>query len=84
MGEKIDLSIVSTDDLLVELEGRHDATIFAAIQHRTGDTSWYYRRWDGGSIPCLGLARFIQKRIEESCDDMDRREGDSSRIGSEP
>lgn len=66
-----DLALISTDDLIEELESRHDASIFAAIQHRTNDTSWYYRRWDGGNIPCLGLARFITRRIEQACDEMD-------------
>ena len=66
-----DLSLISTDDLISELESRHDASIFAAIQNRTQETSWYYRRWDGGNIPCLGLARFIGRRIEEACDEMD-------------
>lgn len=66
-----DLSLVSTDDMLDELKTRHDAMIFAAYQNRTDKESWYIRRWDGGNIPCLGLSRFIQKRIEEACNDMD-------------
>lgn len=72
----IDLSLVDTSDMLNELEKRNEAMIFAAYQNRTKEDSWYYRRWHGGNIPCLGLARFIQKRIEEACDDMDRRTDD--------
>ena len=71
-----DLSLVSTDDMLDELKSRHDAMIFAAYQNRTLKESRYFRRWDGGNIPCLGLSRFIQKRIEEACDEMDRYTND--------
>ena len=66
-----DLSLVDSDDMLDELAKRNDAMIFAAYQNRTEDQSWYIRRWHGGNIPALGLARFIQKRIEEACNDMD-------------
>lgn len=69
-----DLALVSSDDMLDELAKRNDAMIFAAYQNRTDDESWYVRRWHGGNIPALGLARFIQKRIEESCDKMDQIE----------
>jgi len=66
-----DLSLIATDDLLDEVAKRSDAMIYAAYQNRTKDDSWYIRRWHGGNIPALGLARFIQKRIEEACDQMD-------------
>lgn len=69
-----DLSLVSTDDLLDALIARHDAIIFAGIQNRTTESYFYTRRWSGGNIMCLGLARFIQKRIEERCDEMDQIE----------
>lgn len=73
-----ELSIVSTNEMLDELAKRNDAMIFAAYQNRSEDTSWYYRRWHGGNIPALGLARFIQKRIEEACNDMDTDTDDES------
>ena len=66
-----DLTLIDSDDMLDELARRNDAMIFAAYQNRTNDQSWYIRRWHGGNIPALGLARFIQKRIEEACNDMD-------------
>jgi len=66
-----DLSLIATDDLLDEVAKRSDAMIYAAYQNRTEDDAWYIRRWHGGNIPALGLARFIQKRIEEACDRMD-------------
>ena len=69
-----DLSLVDSDDMLDELARRNDAMIFAAYQNRTKDESWYIRRWHGGNIPALGLARFIQKRIEEACNNMDATE----------
>ncbi len=66
-----DLTLASTDDLLDELFSRSDSTIFAAYQNRSKDEQWYVRRWQGGNIPCLGLARFILRRIEGACDEMD-------------
>lgn len=69
-----DLSLASSDDMLDELSKRNDAMIFAAYQNRSDNLSMYVRRWNGGNIPALGLARFIQKRIEEACDKMDRVE----------
>jgi len=66
-----DLTLISTSDLLDELMDRHDSSIFASFQNRTDKEMWYMRRWQGGNIPCLGLARFIQRRIEEACDEMD-------------
>lgn len=68
----IDLSLVSTDDMLDELAKRNDAMIFAAYQNRSEDVAWYQRRWHGGNIPALGLARFIQLRIQQACDEMDK------------
>ncbi len=67
-----DLSLADTDDMLNELAGRFDAMIFAAYQNRSNDDRRYVRQWTGGNIPCLGLSRFIQRRIEEACDEMDR------------
>ncbi len=68
----VDLTLVSSDDMLDELAQRNDAMIFAAYQNRTDDLAWYIRRWHGGNIPALGLSRFIQKRIEEACNEMDQ------------
>lgn len=79
-GEEVpDLTLVSTDDLMDEVSKRSEAMIFAAYQNRSKDDNWYIRRWSGGNIPALGLARFIGKRIEEACDRMDQYEG-----GEEP
>lgn len=71
-----DLALVSTDELLDELVRRHDAMIFAAYQDRTDELSMYSRRWHGGNIPCLGLARFVSLRIEDACNEMDILEED--------
>ncbi len=67
----VDLSIVSTDDLLDEVFKRSDSAIFAAYQNRTKDEQWYQRRWTGGNIPCAGLVKFIGRRIGAAMDEMD-------------
>jgi hypothetical protein len=64
MTEK-DLSLISVDDLIKELDARFEHWIFTGCQIRTrnkdGDGDIFtIRKWKGNNATCLGLAQQMQ------------------------
>jgi hypothetical protein len=64
MGEK-DLSLVSLDDLMVEIDKRFDIWIFSGMQLRNqaAGNICTVRKWKGNSATCAGLASQMQVAI---------------------
>jgi hypothetical protein len=50
-----DLALESTDDLIAELRRRHDATVFAMLNHRTENKSRFAYDYSGDLITAIGL-----------------------------
>lgn len=56
-----DLSLVSMDDLINEINKRFDVWIFSGMQIRDRDTKIAtLRKWRGNSATCSGLASQLQ------------------------
>lgn len=75
----MDLRLVASEDLLRELESRHDAGVFILEQQRSkaGGEDEDYRvfRWWGGLSTALGLTMMLQRGlVDEWLDD----EGDNA------
>jgi hypothetical protein len=68
-----DLSLVTTDSLLEELERRFDDMVFAGTVNRTNDRQFRQSFWNGCSLPCAGLAAELQQKILR---DMEADEAD--------
>lgn len=59
-----DLSLVSTDDLTVELAARFNHFAFVGMQEKVGpETHGYYRRWAGNSHTVIGLLVDLQDEV---------------------
>lgn len=63
-----DLSLVSLDDLLMEVDKRFDHWIFCGQQLGIGgpDHVFSMRKWRGGSAACAGLASQMQIAIYDA------------------
>lgn len=73
---KPDIEILSTTELINELQNRHDAFVYAGLQQENNKEipHRYTRGWSGGVIPCQGLVTLLRRRLDEAMDSMDRLE----------
>lgn len=68
----MDLRLISTRDMLKELETRFDACIFATWKN-LGKSDAYDYHIRGNKLMCGQLARFVSKKVD---DDMKAEETD--------
>ena len=63
-----DLSLVSVDDLIAELDRRFDHWIFSGMQVGIGKKDQYttLRKWRGNPATCCGLASQTQMGIYDT------------------
>jgi hypothetical protein len=59
----MDLETVDTDDLLTELQGRFDHSVFCGVKDATDAAEFVVRNWRGSKLKCLGLAQWINHRL---------------------
>ena len=59
---KTDLSLVSIDDLILEIDRRYDFWVFSGLQIRSqqGSQILTTRKWKGNSATCAGLCSQLQ------------------------
>jgi hypothetical protein len=62
--DKPDLSFVSTEDLLHELEERHDSMVFGTVQDHTDDQQSITIRFRGSILTCLGVLALLRHHLE--------------------
>ena len=73
----VDLSLISVDDLLVEIERRFDHSIFSAVQITgTQRTDLERVSWKGHSVWCGWLAQGLIRALQ----DWEREHLDSDEI----
>lgn len=60
---KTDLSLVSTNDMLIELNRRFDVWLFTGMQLKTHEDILTLRKWRGNSAAVMGLAAQIQQVV---------------------
>lgn len=75
MSDDADLSLVSTDSLIEELQRRYDGLLVVREKHPTKGSADVLYDWHGGISRCIGLAVRAQARLTEKADadphDMD-------------
>ena len=58
------LDLISSDDLIKELEERFEHFVFSGMRTKVGKYSiTSYRRWNGNDTTCLGLCSELQHDI---------------------
>ncbi len=58
----MDLELVSTDDLVAELQRRHDATVFVGMKASVdGSDDFYQSNWKGATMTVAGLCSYVQR-----------------------
>ena len=59
------LSLVETDTLLLELESRFNAIVFAGVQFRTKEEDYIRTHYNGSTMALVGLCSLVQRDMLE-------------------
>jgi hypothetical protein len=60
-----ELELVDTDDLIEELQSRHDNLLIVGRKDLNLDHEAHLCFWSGGCTPALGLVKYAELRITE-------------------
>ena len=71
-----DLSLLTTDELLDELEARTDAGVAIVVRLQSEDRYQTQHRWWGCHVTCVGACRIIEQAIARSFDESPNLPGD--------
>jgi len=74
-----DLSFKTTNELINELQDRHDAFVYAGVQYEfkhKDNPHRYLQGWSGGCISCQGLVDLLKRRLDRATDEMDELPSD--------
>ena len=70
----MDLKFVSTDDLVSELERRHDSIVIAAtmVRQSAGGSCMQLTKWEGDASVCNFLCDIVKRDIVKYCEGLQK------------